>query len=109
MAQEPITQWEVPTAPEPGYNGWTNWETWNVALWLGNEPGTSAYLYELSNRKQLPVYTLADMLEAQVKTWWYDTVEAHQLPESSMWADLMIGTLDKVDWREIVDNNREAD
>jgi len=27
-----------------GYNGWTNWETWNVALWIGNDPG----LYELA-------------------------------------------------------------
>ena len=21
------------------YNGWTNYETWNVALWLQNDPG----------------------------------------------------------------------
>lgn len=27
-------------------NGWKNWETWNVALWLGNEP----YLYAISRR-----------------------------------------------------------
>ena len=27
-----------------GYNGWTNWETWNVALWIGNDCG----LYELA-------------------------------------------------------------
>ena len=26
------------------YNGWTNWETWNVALWIGNDPD----LYELA-------------------------------------------------------------
>jgi hypothetical protein len=21
------------------YNGWKNWETWNVALWFGNDEG----------------------------------------------------------------------
>ena len=25
-------------------NGWTNWETWNVALWMGNDEG----LYRMS-------------------------------------------------------------
>jgi len=28
------------------YNGWTNYETWNVALWLGNDEG----LYNLVRR-----------------------------------------------------------
>jgi len=28
------------------YNGWANWQTWNVALWLGNDQ----YLYKLSRR-----------------------------------------------------------
>ena len=26
------------------YNGWTNYETWNVALWIGNDQG----LYQLA-------------------------------------------------------------
>ena len=26
------------------YNGWTNYETWNVALWIGNNEG----LYDLA-------------------------------------------------------------
>ena len=32
------------TIEDTTYNGWTNWETWNVALWIGNDPG----LYELA-------------------------------------------------------------
>jgi hypothetical protein len=29
---------------DTAYNGWTNYETWNVALWINNEEG----LYELA-------------------------------------------------------------
>lgn len=28
---------------EKGYNGWTNYETWNLALWIDNEQGTQEY------------------------------------------------------------------
>jgi hypothetical protein len=27
------------TKDEQGYNGWTNYETWNVALWIGGDEG----------------------------------------------------------------------
>ena len=29
---------------DTSYNGWTNYETWNVALWIGNDEG----LYNLA-------------------------------------------------------------
>ena len=40
------------------YNGWANCETWNVALWLGNDEG----LYRLS-RRFVSYKDLADALE----------------------------------------------
>jgi len=34
---------------DKGYNGWTNYETWNVALWLQNDEGLYALAGELGN------------------------------------------------------------
>ena len=110
MAQEHPTQWEIPTPPDTSYNGWKNWETWCVNLWLDNDsPATSDYLYELSNRKHNAPHILADILREQVNTWWYDLVELHELPSASMWSDLMTGTLQGVDWDGIIDAHRELD
>jgi hypothetical protein len=33
-------------AKDSTYNGWKNWETWNVALWIGNDEG----FYQISRR-----------------------------------------------------------
>ena len=40
------------------YNGWKNWATWNVALWLGNDEG----LYKIA-RRCVRYADLADRLE----------------------------------------------
>jgi len=38
--------------PKGEYNGWRNWATWNVALWLGNDEGIYHAAVELAKAKQ---------------------------------------------------------
>lgn len=35
------------------YNGWENYETWNVALWLGNDEGLNCLASECRDYKEL--------------------------------------------------------
>tara|TARA_B100000424_G_C22552924_1_gene313790 strand:+ start:139 stop:399 length:261 start_codon:yes stop_codon:yes gene_type:complete len=44
-------------SPDTEYNGWTNYETWNVGLWLGGDAG----LYEIA-RRALDYDHLCEML-----------------------------------------------
>ena len=38
---------------EKGYNGWTNYETWNVALWIQNDQGLYDLARTLSDYQEL--------------------------------------------------------
>lgn len=35
------------------FNGWTNWETWNVALWIQNDEGLYAAAKDCNNYLEL--------------------------------------------------------
>lgn len=87
------------------YNGWTNYETWNVALWLDNEEGSYHYVRDLladaiethgpdSDDSDAAMFAFADSIEEMV------TDSAPDLG-ATMFADLLGAALSEVSWTEI--------
>lgn len=84
------------------YNGWTNYETWNVALWIDNEPGTYKERREMARAawegneddEDAAVRVLADSLKSWVEDMRPDL-------GASMFSDLLGAALSEVDWHEM--------
>ena len=84
-----------------GYNGWTNYETWIVNLWLTNEP----YSYDML---QYVVKAFETVSEQAGELEHYVRNDDNALAgEFSMWSDLLGAALGRVNWYEIVENNQE--
>jgi hypothetical protein len=82
------------------YNGWANYPTWAVNLWLSNDEGLyqeATAMTETWSRGDHPKIVLAD----RFKTWVRDGL-APDLG-ASFAADLLGYALDQVDWLEIAD------
>ena len=101
-------------------NGWSNYETWAVHLWMTSEEGISAaldadaeeaweandpeidecerrYNYPTFSRSDAARYTLADELKEQVEI-------NDPLTEASMYSDLLGSAIQNVNWNEIANS-----
>ena len=87
------------------YNGWKNYETWNVKLWLDNEQGT---YYEVTGHATEAVTEARDQETEpdayEFSRWLRDYVEElrPELP-ASMFSDLLGAALSEVDYHEIAE------
>jgi uncharacterized protein (DUF2384 family) len=75
------------------YNGWKNYETWVVKLWLDNDEGTYKEMNKIA-KKAIDVYKLSEEIK--------DYLEEIQ-PElgASVWTDLLHSAFSEVDFDEI--------
>jgi len=102
---------------EKQYNGWTNYETWAVNLWLSNDEGSWTYWRQVAcehieahredrqvldgiySPREAVAYALADTLKDELKDG-----EANPLAEGgSMYADLLRASLEEVNWQEVAE------
>ncbi len=93
------------------YCGWTNYETWNVALWLTNSAPSDRYWRNMAkicrhsaNEKDGPDHSAVALLAAQLQSEHEDDAENALLNPPSVFSDLLRTALCEVDWREIAES-----
>ena len=92
---------EYAEASSENYEGWTNYETWCVNLWLNKEPSFQ-WLTQLANNPELTDYQKCEVLKNEVEA-------ANPLIESeSIYSDLLVAAMSSVDWVQIIQSAQES-
>jgi hypothetical protein len=96
---------------ERDYSGWTNYETWNLALWIGNDERSDSYwrgvaqeVYDDAEadrtftRVERATLDLADRLKGEF-------TEANPLAdEASVFGDVLGAAISEVNWYDIAEH-----
>lgn len=100
---------------ENGYQGYKNYQTWNVALHIDNDRNASHYWQERAEElkgqaggfdqvchgvwteQEAVRFTLANEIEADMR--------AHPLADTAaMYSDILTHAMGQVDWQEVADS-----
>ena len=94
------------------YNGWTNYETWNVKLWMDNDEGSYNYYrevaeatyqeteseYDWQTKEDAAKYRLSEILKDEYG-------EMNPLGDvANTFSDLLGAALSSVNWYEIAEH-----
>jgi hypothetical protein len=86
------------SAADRGYNGWSNYETWAVSLWIDNvERWTQQRISLVNNAKDRPTTQQISWLAGALKRW----IDGENPLAGSLYADLLDLALQRVNWLEM--------
>ena len=91
------------------YNGWTNYETWNLALWLDNDECSYNYWRQQTRacligadepptleQREGTAHALAQLLQTET--------EVNAPVVAGFYADILGSAMHSINWREIADH-----
>ncbi len=84
--------------PEKGYQGWKNYETWAVSLWIDNEEVLYNQMYGRCRALNDPA-----KLAEEIKNLVEESNPMNRVQPTSMFHDLMTSAISEVDFREIAE------
>ena len=87
------------TKGQEKYEGWTNYETWCVNLWLKNDPITDDYLRSIALD---PTKSLTDKVEELID--YVESLVEVTLLQPTFVSDLLQLSLERVNYTEIIKN-----
>jgi len=97
-------------ATDTTYNGWSNYETWAVKLWLDNDEGTQEYwsdrAKEILRDPRVSEYSTTDQTARQDLAEELKNGHEEDAPQMgcTVYADLLNAALSDVDWYEIAES-----
>lgn len=80
------------------YNGWRNWETWNLYNWISNEEGSWRYWEQAAKHEERDTLacTLRDAMEQPI-----------DLMDNGWHRDVVTNSLARVDWEQLAEALKE--
>ena len=101
------------------YNGWTNYETWNVALWIDNDQGTYRMVQDWAETAVARIrlgyinasaYLTSDEQATRIVAEQIKELVEEENPlgnDASMYSDMLSAAISEVDWSEIAKSRIE--
>jgi hypothetical protein len=86
------------------YNGWTNYETWAVSLWIDNEESSYRYWRQEAARYQQDIADKEDAICGLAGQLKQEISDEAPTDEPSVYSDLLNAALSEVNWAEIAEN-----
>lgn len=90
------------------YNGWTNYETWLVNLWMDNEPGSQEFFRETAKEiyAETDSYNTGLNKQEYARCRYADWLKQYHAEENrpelpGLYGDLLGAALASVNWDEI--------